>query len=82
MPAAARIEPQEDWDLLFQAVLETVARVAMERPAPDGAALQLQAPGEVLCECIDALDRLRRSVPLVQNQRTPRPATNGANRGP
>lgn len=54
----------EDWDLLFQAALELLARVAVEKPMPGGAGLRLQEPGTMLCECLDALDQLRRSVPL------------------
>lgn len=58
--APADIAPQ-DWDLLFRAALETLARVAVEKAATDGTGLQ--APGTVLRECMDALDQLRRSVP-------------------
>lgn len=53
----------EDWDLLFRAALELLARVAVEKAAPDGTGVQLQAPGAALRGCIDALDQLRRSVP-------------------
>lgn len=53
----------EDWDLLFRAALELLARVAVEKAAPDSTDARLQAPGTALRECIDALDRLRRSVP-------------------
>lgn len=59
-PATVDIAPQ-DWDLLFRAVLETLTRVAVQRPATDGTGLQLR--GTVLRECMDALDQLRRSVP-------------------
>lgn len=75
VPAAAGNE-FEDWDLLFRAVLETLARVAGEKATPNGTILQLQPPGNVLCECMDALHRLRSSVPLVQHHRalSPTPA--------
>lgn len=53
----------EDWDLLFRAALEFLARIAIERPAPDGAAAGLQPPGAALRECIGALDQLRRALP-------------------
>lgn len=76
LAAAATIDPQ-DWDLLFQAVLETTARVAGEPTPANGAELRLQAPSDVLGECMDALDRLRRSVP-VQPQRMSKPAMVGA----
>lgn len=72
VPAVRGIQPQ-DWDLLFRAVLELLARVATEKSPPDGTALRLQPPGHALCECMDALDQLRRSVPFAQHQGTPRP---------
>ena len=62
LPAAAAIA-SEDWDLLFRAALELLARVAVEKPAPDGAGLRLLAPGTALRECMDALEQLRTSVP-------------------
>lgn len=52
--------PLEDWDLLFRAALEHLGRVA-----PESAHAQLQSPGAVLRECIDALDQLRRTVPTA-----------------
>lgn len=72
LPAAAAI-PSEDWDLLFQAVLEVLARVAVEKPAPDSTGLRLQAPGTALRECMDALEQLRRSVPREQDRRMSEP---------
>lgn len=53
----------EDWDLLFRAALELLARIAIERTAPEGAAAGLQPPGTALRECIGALDELRRAHP-------------------
>lgn len=53
----------EDWHLLFQAVLEVLARVAMEKPTPEATGVRLQTPETVLRECLAALDQLRRSVP-------------------
>lgn len=72
IPAAPGID-SEDWDLLFRAALELLARVAVEKAPPDGPFLRLQAPSDVLCECMDALDQLRRSVPFAEHQRIPRP---------
>lgn len=72
MPAAPGIQPQ-DWDLLFRAVLERLARVAVEKAPPDGTLLRLQPPGTALGECMDALEQLRRSVPLAQDHEMPRP---------
>ena len=60
-PARADIAPQ-DWDLLFRAVLETLARVAVDKTATEGKGLQ--ARGSMLRECLDALDQLRRSMPV------------------
>ncbi|WP_208114893.1 hypothetical protein [Roseateles toxinivorans] len=57
----------EDWDLLFRAALGLLARVAVEKSDLGRAGIQLQAPGAVLHECLDALDQLRRSVPAVQH---------------
>ncbi len=71
----APIDPQ-DWDLLFQAVLETAARLAKEPTSAAGAVHGLQAPSDVLGECIVALDQLRRSVP-VQAQPMSTPSTGG-----
>jgi len=51
---------QEDWDLMFRAVLERLASVATEKAAPHDGALRLQPPGTLLRECIDTLDQLRR----------------------
>jgi hypothetical protein len=55
---------QEDWDLLFQAALERLQRIAVEDAEPRVGVryLQLQPPGTVLGECIDALDQLRLSA--------------------
>lgn len=53
----------EDWDLLFRAALEHLARVAVEKEMPDGKGARLQEPGTALRECMDALDQLRRAVP-------------------
>lgn len=64
-PAALGIE-LEDWDLLFRAVLETLARVACDRTPPDGTTLRLQTDDEMVGGCLQALDQLRRSRPLVQ----------------
>lgn len=71
--AAPDIAP-EDWDFLFRAALELLARVAVEKVAPEGAGLQLQAPGAALRECMDALDQLRRSVPPHRTQHSCIPA--------
>lgn len=53
-----------DWDLLFRAALELLARVAAEKAATDDTVLRLQPAGTALRECIDALDWLRRTVPV------------------
>ena len=56
----------EDWNLLFEAVLDRLAQVAVERVAVDDAAVQgraLQPAGTRLRECLAALDQLRRSAP-------------------
>jgi hypothetical protein len=53
----------EDWDLLFRAALDLLARMAVEKAAADGPDVRLQAPGTALRECIDALEQLRRSAP-------------------
>lgn len=60
--AAEGIDAQ-DWDLLFTAVLETLPRVACGKTLPDGAALRLQTPADVLGGCLEALEQLRQSVP-------------------
>jgi hypothetical protein len=60
---AAADSGAQDWHLLFRAVLEVLARVAVEKPAPDAAGPRLQAPGNVLREGLAALEQLRRSVP-------------------
>lgn len=52
----------EDWDLMFRATLDVLAHVAVEKPASGDPDLRLQVPGATLCECMDALDHLRRSV--------------------
>lgn len=65
-PAAADIAA-EDWDLLFRGALELLARVAVERQVPAGTGVRLERPGAVLGECLDALDRLRRSVPTARD---------------
>jgi hypothetical protein len=62
-PDDAGIAP-EDWDLLFQAALGLLARVAVEESSLEGSPLTWQPPGTVLRECIAALDQLRRAVPL------------------
>lgn len=59
---AAGIAP-EDWDLLFRAALDLLARVAVEKEMPGGIGVPLQEPGTALRECMDALDQLRRAVP-------------------
>lgn len=56
------------WDLLFRAALERLTGVATEKPVPDASSVPLQAPGVVLCECVAALDRLRRLVPPNSSQ--------------
>lgn len=71
LQAAAHIEPQ-DWDLHFRAVLETVARLAKRQPSGSATPLCMQATSDVLGECMQALDQLRRSVPV---QRLSPPAT-------
>src|SRR3989344_2481138 len=79
-PAAAGLET-EDWDLLFRAVLETLARTACGRAPSDGAVSLLQTPGDVLDGCLDALEQLRRSAPSVQHPLMPKggaPGTSGA----
>jgi hypothetical protein len=58
----------EDWDLMFRATLDVLAQVAVEKPASGDPDLRLQAPGATLCECMDALDHLRRSVPAMDAQ--------------
>lgn len=63
-PVSAADIAAEDWDLLFRAALELLARVATEKAMPDGAGLQLQAAGALLREILDALDHLRRSAPV------------------
>ena len=65
MPATAGIAP-EDWDLLFRAALERLARVADEQAAQGGNGMRQQAAGESLRECIEALHQLRRSVPPMR----------------
>ncbi|MDP1532014.1 MAG: hypothetical protein Q8L92_00370, partial [Rubrivivax sp.] len=65
--AATDIAPQ-DWDLLFRAALELLARLADEKAAPVGTGAGWQAPGTVLSECLDALDQLRRAVPAAHCQ--------------
>jgi hypothetical protein len=62
-PAAADIAA-EDWDLLFRAVLDLLARASKANPATESTTLQLKGPsGAALHECLTALDQLRRSVP-------------------
>jgi len=75
-PAAAGLET-EDWDLLFRAVLETLARTACGRAPSDGAVSLLQAPGDVLDGCLDALEQLRRSAPFVQHPLMPKGGASG-----
>lgn len=75
-PAAAGLET-EDWDLLFRAVLETLARTACGRAPSDGAVSLLQAPGDVLDECLDALEQLRRSARFVQHPLMPKGGASG-----
>jgi hypothetical protein len=54
----------EDWDLLFRAVLDLLARASKANPATESTSVQLNGPpGAALHECLDALDQLRRSVP-------------------
>ncbi|MCU7373768.1 hypothetical protein PEC18_23800 [Paucibacter sp. O1-1] len=43
-------------------MLETLARVAVDKTATEGKGLQ--ARGSMLRECLDALDQLRRSMPV------------------
>jgi hypothetical protein len=74
--------PAEDWDLLFRAVLDVLERMAVARPAPNGAGAQLQAPGAVIQECLDALDQLRRAVPAVQPQLCDQSLCSGGASGP
>ncbi len=52
----------EDWDLLFRAALDMLARMAFEKAAPESPGVRLQAHGTALRECMDALDQLRRSA--------------------
>ena len=54
----------QDWDLLFRAVLETLGRTAGDSIPPDAVDRGVQSPGDVLAECLQALEHLRRSVPL------------------
>lgn len=68
-PAAESLA-REDWDLMFRAALELLARVAAEKSMPLGPGVRLQAPGTVLRECVEALDQLRRSLPTEQFEQT------------
>lgn len=55
-----------DWDLLFRAALEALARVAVAAPEARGSGRPLPAPpGLAYRECLGALDQLRRSVPVA-----------------
>ncbi len=56
----------EDWDHLFRAALELLTRVAVGKVLPDGTGRRVQVPGTELRECVNALDQLRRSVPIAQ----------------
>lgn len=77
MTSAAADIAAENWDLLFRAVLELLARVAAEKPAPAGTGVRLQAPGTALGECLAALDQLRTSVPPAQHRPMPSAAHEG-----
>lgn len=52
-----------DWDLMFRATLDVLSHVAVEQEAQGASGRRLQTPGSTLCECMEALDHLRRSVP-------------------
>jgi hypothetical protein len=59
----------DDWDLLFRAVLEVLARVSVAGTVTEGSAGRLKAlPGAAMRECLDALDQLRRTVPSERCQ--------------
>lgn len=73
----------EDWDLLFRAVLEILARVAVEKPIPGRTGVQLQRPGDSLRGCLEALDYLRRSAPAANSAQVPELVhTHGSLAGP
>lgn len=65
----------EDWDVMFRAALDRLVHLAERRPVSNGGAVQPPTGTTALHECIDALDQLRRSVPLrctaVSVQREP-----------
>lgn len=65
--AETEIAP-EDWDLLFRAALDLLARVSLEKASLDGKGTRLQAPGTALLECLNGLDQLRRAVPTHGTQ--------------
>lgn len=60
--AAAALDAA-DWDLLFRAALAFLDTWAQERAQPDAETRHLQPPGLALCECLQALDQLRRTAP-------------------
>lgn len=59
----------EDWDLLFGAVMETLARVVSEKEPAHAPAFRLETPQDVVVGCMKALDQLRRSVPNAHPRR-------------
>lgn len=60
----------EDWDLMFRAVLETLSRSPVDKSARGSLAYRMQPPGDVMEECLVALDRLRTCVPIALPLRT------------
>ena len=61
----------EDWDLLFRAVLETLARVASGSVLPHSTAMRLQTQEDVFRGCIEALDQMRTAIPVFPGQLIP-----------
>jgi hypothetical protein len=68
----------EDWDLLFQAVLEVLGQAPVDRAAASAQLGPSPTPDARLRECLTALDLLRRSVkPATECKKAPAPREDG-----